>query len=107
VALDIARGIHSEEYESYASSVLVVAVLAILITAPVVATFITVLGPRLLDKEHTATPESNTAPSSQNNARGGSSAQLVSLKRCYDLAARWLQKSRGLHCKTNKLHVNH
>jgi len=74
VALDIAREIHSEEYESYASRVLIVAVLAILITAPVGATFITVLGPRLLDKEPTATPESNTVPSNQNNGRGGSSA---------------------------------
>ena len=102
VALDVAREIHSEEYASYGMSVLVVAVLAILITAPVGATFITLLGPRLLDKEPTATPESNTAPSIQNNGRGGSSAQWGSLKRCYDLAAWWLQKSRGLHYKTKR-----
>jgi hypothetical protein len=74
VALDIARDVHSAEYESYASRVLIIAVLAILITAPVGATFITVLGPRLLDKEPTATPESNTLPSNQKNGRGGSSA---------------------------------
>jgi NhaP-type Na+/H+ or K+/H+ antiporter len=66
VALDIARKIHSSEYESYASTLLIVAALAILITAPVGATFITMLGPRLLDKEPTATPESNTVPSNQN-----------------------------------------
>lgn len=71
VALDVAREIHSEEYESYATRVLIVTVLAILITAPVGATFITVLGPRLLDKEPTATPESNTVPSNQNNERAG------------------------------------
>jgi hypothetical protein len=71
VALDIAREIHSAEYESYASRVLIIAVLAILITAPVGATLITVLGPRLLDKEPTATPESSTVPSNQNNGRAG------------------------------------
>jgi hypothetical protein len=74
VALDIARDIHSAEYKSYVSRVLIIAVLASLITAPVGATFINVLGPRLLDKEPTAMPESNTVPSNQNNGRAGSSA---------------------------------
>jgi hypothetical protein len=69
----MAREIKSAECEAYANSVLIVAVLAILITAPVGATFITVLGPRLLDKEPTGTPESNTAPGSQGNENGGSS----------------------------------
>jgi NhaP-type Na+/H+ or K+/H+ antiporter len=68
VALDIARKIHSTEQEPYARIVLIVAVLSILITAPVGATFITVLGPRLLDKEPTSTPES----SNQNNGSGSS-----------------------------------
>jgi hypothetical protein len=74
VALDIARKIHSAEYESYASRVLIVAVLAILITAPVGATVITVLGPRLLDKELTATLESNSVRERENNESGGSSS---------------------------------
>jgi hypothetical protein len=67
----MAREIHSEEYESYATRVLIVAVLAILVTAPVGATIITVLGPRLLEKEPIATPESNTVPSNQNYERAG------------------------------------
>ena len=97
VALDVAREFHSAEYESYASRLLIVAVLAILITALVGAILITLLGPRLLDKEPTATPDSIAIPSNQNNGRGGS---LVPLDRCHDLAAWRLQKNRGLHCKT-------
>jgi hypothetical protein len=41
----------------YASIVLIVVVLAILITAPVGAILITVLGPRLLEQEATPTPD--------------------------------------------------
>jgi hypothetical protein len=67
VALDIARKIKSAEDEMYASKVLIVAVLAILITAPVGATLITVLGPRLLKKEDIPAPEGNTSAGSQGN----------------------------------------
>jgi multisubunit Na+/H+ antiporter MnhG subunit len=42
---------HLEEYEAYANTVLIIAVLSILITAPVGAILITVLGTRLLEKE--------------------------------------------------------
>lgn len=51
VALDEVRKLHLEEYEGYANTVLIIAVLSILITAPVGAILITVLGPRLLEKE--------------------------------------------------------
>ncbi|KAJ4436258.1 hypothetical protein ANN_18889 [Periplaneta americana] len=54
IALDNAREIGNEEYISYASKVLIVAVLGILITAPAGASLITFLGPRLLRKETTA-----------------------------------------------------
>lgn len=67
MALDIARKIKSVEDETYASKLLIVAVLAILITAPIGATLITVLGPRLLEKEETAAPEPNTSPGNQSN----------------------------------------
>jgi multisubunit Na+/H+ antiporter MnhG subunit len=42
---------HLEEYEPYANTVLIIAVLSILITAPVGAILITVPGIRLLEKE--------------------------------------------------------
>jgi hypothetical protein len=61
VALDIARRIHSVEDEMYARTVLIVVVLAILITAPVGATLITVLGPRLLTQEAAVTPVTSCA----------------------------------------------
>ncbi|PSN35039.1 Sodium/hydrogen exchanger 9B2 [Blattella germanica] len=51
VALDIARQIRSEEAETYATKVLIVAVLAILVTAPTGAILISILGPRLLQRE--------------------------------------------------------
>ncbi|KAJ9595671.1 hypothetical protein L9F63_013137 [Diploptera punctata] len=51
VALDIAREMESEEDEVYARKVLIVAVLAILITAPIGAILINILGPRLLQQE--------------------------------------------------------
>jgi NhaP-type Na+/H+ or K+/H+ antiporter len=56
VALDIARKIHSAQDEAYARTVLIVVVLAILITAPIGATLITVLGPRLLEQEASTSP---------------------------------------------------
>lgn len=51
VALDEVRKMQLEEYEAYATTVLIIAVLSILITAPVGAILITVLGTRLLEKE--------------------------------------------------------
>jgi hypothetical protein len=51
VPLDEVRKLHLEQYEAYANTVLVIAVLSILITAPVGAILITVLGPRLLQKD--------------------------------------------------------
>ncbi|PSN36208.1 Sodium/hydrogen exchanger 9B2 [Blattella germanica] len=51
LALDAAREMGSEEYKNYANKVLIVAVLGILITAPVGASLITFLGPKLLKKE--------------------------------------------------------
>lgn len=61
VALDTARKVHSAEAEMSASIVLIVVVLAILITAPVGATLITVLGPRLLQHEATPTQEASSS----------------------------------------------
>ncbi|XP_069677271.1 sodium/hydrogen exchanger 9B2-like [Periplaneta americana] len=58
VALDIARQVGSHEDEVYASKVLIVAVLAILVTAPLGAILITLLGPRLLERE--PIPEGNS-----------------------------------------------
>lgn len=65
MALDIARKIKSVEDEVYASKLLIVAVLAILITAPVGATLITVLGPRLLEKEEVS--DASTSPEIQSS----------------------------------------
>ncbi|XP_069702876.1 sodium/hydrogen exchanger 9B2-like isoform X3 [Periplaneta americana] len=69
VALDIVRKMQLQEFEKYANIVLIVAVLSILITAPVGAILISYLGPRLLEKEK---DESCTAPGDQqlNNLSG-------------------------------------
>jgi hypothetical protein len=58
-ALDAARKIQSADGEIYVYIVLIVVMLAILITASVGATLITVLGPRLLEQEATPTPENS------------------------------------------------
>ncbi|XP_063231962.1 sodium/hydrogen exchanger 9B2-like isoform X2 [Bacillus rossius redtenbacheri] len=50
VALDMARAAQSPESVAHADKVLVVAVLAILLTAPLGAVLITLLGPRLLSR---------------------------------------------------------
>jgi hypothetical protein len=51
VALDEVRNLHIQEYKAHASTVMIIAVISILITAPVGAIFITLLGPRLLEKK--------------------------------------------------------
>jgi hypothetical protein len=51
VALDEVRKLHSEEHEVYASTVLIITVTSVLITAPVGVILITLLGARLLEKE--------------------------------------------------------
>ncbi|KAJ8873558.1 hypothetical protein PR048_024376 [Dryococelus australis] len=57
VALDMARTLHSDENLVHANKVLVVAVMAILVTAPLGAILITMLGPRLLAKtDHSVPP---------------------------------------------------
>jgi hypothetical protein len=50
VALDEVKNLHVQEYKAHASTVLNIAVISILITAPVGAIVITLLGPRLLEK---------------------------------------------------------
>lgn len=50
LALDIARESGTPEQQLYASHILIVAVLAILLTAPAGAIIITLLGPRLLTR---------------------------------------------------------
>lgn len=50
VALDLARHRGLKEEIEYADKILIIAVLAILITAPIGSIIITLLGPRLLTK---------------------------------------------------------
>ncbi|PSN36209.1 hypothetical protein C0J52_07302 [Blattella germanica] len=57
VALDVARKLNSEVDEYYGSIVLMIAVLSILITAPIGAVLITVLGPRLLHRDEKCASE--------------------------------------------------
>lgn len=51
VALDEVRNLHIQEYKACASNIVIIAVISILITAPVGAIFITLLGPRLLERK--------------------------------------------------------
>jgi len=50
VALDEVKNLHVQEYKAHASTILIIAVILIHITAPVGAISITLLGPRLLEK---------------------------------------------------------
>lgn len=68
LALDIARTQGSKDEIAYAGKVLILAVLAILITAPVGAALITILGPRLLSRSEESIKASNgTVTSSKDN----------------------------------------
>lgn len=59
-ALDVARGTGDEQLQKYGMDVLTVAVLAILVTAPVGALAIGLTGPRLLQRDTHAPGERHT-----------------------------------------------
>nr|CAD7451325.1 unnamed protein product [Timema bartmani] len=56
IALDLARNLDAKDSFVFADKVLIVAVLAIVITAPLGALVITLFGPRLLNKTPTSLP---------------------------------------------------